>query len=459
MPSVFVSYRRTDEPGHAGRLYDRLVEQFGTDNVFRDVDAVEPGADFVEVIEAMIAQADVLVAVIGRGWLGRKRGGVHRLDDPHDWVRTEISLALERGIRVVPVLVGGASMPSLDDLPDELKPFARRNAVELTETAWRGQVDALIESLQRGLRQARAPELPPGTEVLSIDHDRAVNAVTFSPDGNRIATACGDAAARVWSLPDGQELLRVIHGAVVSGVDFAPDGRQLATSAADLTARVWSLADGRETLRVAHDEFAQTGPLAELMRDSVNTVAFSPDGARIATAATDRTARVWSVPEGRELARLSHEAQVLAAVFSPRGDHLATACADGTARVWALADGRELLRLDHESAVNDVAYTSDGDRLGTVDDAGARVWSVSGGRQLVRIEHPTDTVWALAFPPDGTSVATVDDEGSVRVWSLPDGRELLRVQHEDAGSVAFSPDGRRLATGSGGRAALRVWAV
>jgi len=147
MPLIFVSYRRTDAPGHAGRLYDRLVDRFGEANVFKDVDSTEPGADFVEVIRDTVGKCDALLAVIGRDWLGPGEPGSRRLDDPQDWVRVEIGDALHRKIRVVPVLVEGASMPSPTDLPDELGALARRQAFELTEASWNAQVAQLIDRL------------------------------------------------------------------------------------------------------------------------------------------------------------------------------------------------------------------------------------------------------------------------------------------------------------------------
>lgn len=154
MTSIFVSYRRTDAPGHAGRLFDHLVDRFGQASVFKDLDSMEPGADFVEVIEETVAACDALIAVIGRDWLAAEQGGSRRLDDPEDWVRLEIANALRRKIRVVPVLVAGASMPSAADLPEDLQALARRHAVELSETAWHAQVNQLIDALERSFARA-----------------------------------------------------------------------------------------------------------------------------------------------------------------------------------------------------------------------------------------------------------------------------------------------------------------
>ena len=157
MTSIFISYRRADAPGHAGRLFDRLVDRFGQASVFKDLDSMEPGADFVEVIEETVARCDALIAVIGRDWLAAEQGGARRLDDPDDWVRLEIANALRRRIRVVPVLVAGASMPSAADLPEDVQALARRHAVELSETAWGAQVDQLMDALERSLARA-APD-------------------------------------------------------------------------------------------------------------------------------------------------------------------------------------------------------------------------------------------------------------------------------------------------------------
>ena len=161
MPSIFLSYRRSDAPGHAGRLYDRLVDRFGETGVFKDLDSMEPGADFGEVIEETVARCDALIAVIGRDWLAADETGVPRLDSPEDWVRLEIGNALKRNVRVIPVLVEGARMPSAVDLPADLQALARRHAVELSESAWNPQVRQLIDALETLLAKAPPPQPMP----------------------------------------------------------------------------------------------------------------------------------------------------------------------------------------------------------------------------------------------------------------------------------------------------------
>src|SRR6185437_9100205 len=129
--SVFVSYRREDGGDAAGRLADRLVDRLGAERVFMDVDAIEPGMDYVEAITRAVEACDVLVAVIGPSWLSAAGKHGRRLDDPHDWVRVEVGTALKRGVRVIPVLMGGAVMPGRDDLPDDLADLARRSALHI----------------------------------------------------------------------------------------------------------------------------------------------------------------------------------------------------------------------------------------------------------------------------------------------------------------------------------------
>ena len=149
---IFVSYRRDDSAGHTGRLFDRLVEHFGRERIFMDIDTIEPGEDFVTVIENAVGSCDVLIAVIGRNWL--TAGGTSRLANPNDFVRIELATALRRNIRVIPVLVQRASMPNEQDLPEDLVKLTRRNAIELSDLRWQGDVDQLIAVMERVLAGA-----------------------------------------------------------------------------------------------------------------------------------------------------------------------------------------------------------------------------------------------------------------------------------------------------------------
>jgi hypothetical protein len=165
MSQIFLSYRRGDAPGYAGRLYDRLREHFGTDHVFRDVDTLPPGADFVAAIEDAVASCEALVAVIGGAWLSATdRHGTRRLDDPNDFVRIEVAAALARGVPVFPVLVESAQMPTESELPAPLARLARHNALELADSRWDYDVGRLLASMDRfiGDRGAAAAKAAKG---------------------------------------------------------------------------------------------------------------------------------------------------------------------------------------------------------------------------------------------------------------------------------------------------------
>jgi hypothetical protein len=149
MRAIFISYRREDAEGQAGRLFDDLVLNFGDDSVFMDVAGLEPGRDFRRAIDEQVTSCGVLLAVIGKGWLDAKdESGRRRLDDPMDFVRLETASALKRDIPVIPVLVRGASMPRVEDLPEDLKELAFRNGVELTHTRWDSDVQVLVKALR-----------------------------------------------------------------------------------------------------------------------------------------------------------------------------------------------------------------------------------------------------------------------------------------------------------------------
>jgi hypothetical protein len=156
---VFVNYRRNDSSASAGRLYDRLAARFPKNQIFIDVDNLDPGIDFVEAIEQSVGSCDVLIAVIGRYWLSSSEAeGSRRLDNPDDFVRLEIATALKRKIRVIPVLVDGASLPRPSDLPDDLKSLLRRNAVEVSHTRFGADSDRLIAAIERVFEKIAAEQ-------------------------------------------------------------------------------------------------------------------------------------------------------------------------------------------------------------------------------------------------------------------------------------------------------------
>jgi hypothetical protein len=212
MARIFINYRRDDAPGVAGRLGDRLAQNFSQGDIFMDVDAMQPGLDFVKQLDEQVAKCDVLLAVIGPSWLNATdEKGHRRLDLPQDYVRIELTCALKREIPVIPLLVNGAAMPSEDDLPDDLKPLTHRHALELRHTRFAADSEAIVRALHR--------ILPRTIKWLQI-------AGSFT-----LAVTCILGGIAWWALPLGRNennkpdvsTVKTIEHALISSADNRPE--------------------------------------------------------------------------------------------------------------------------------------------------------------------------------------------------------------------------------------------
>jgi len=157
METLFISYRRDDSQGFAGRLADDLATQLGANRVFSDVE-IPAGTDFAEVLQRAVAASDALLVVIGLRWAADSARGYHsRLFEPADWVRTEIEAAFAQGKIVVPVLVGGAKMPAAQTLPKSLQPLTRLQAAVLDDRHWDTNLALLLRRLRKLLPALAGP--------------------------------------------------------------------------------------------------------------------------------------------------------------------------------------------------------------------------------------------------------------------------------------------------------------
>jgi formylglycine-generating enzyme required for sulfatase activity len=180
---VFISYRRDDSAGHAGRVHDRLEREFGRDLLFMDVDAIPLGANFAKVLGEEVAKCDALLAIIGPGWIdAHDEDGRRRLENPHDFVRIEIATALKRDIPVIPVLLEGTRVPKADQLPDDLRELALRNGLDVRHASFHADMDKLI----RGLKGERSQQpAPPGPIVIDVSPNGRSKTRAFVPGNGR----------------------------------------------------------------------------------------------------------------------------------------------------------------------------------------------------------------------------------------------------------------------------------
>jgi hypothetical protein len=201
--AIFISYRRDDSEGEAGRLFDDLVRAFGDDSVFMDVAGINPGIDFRKAIDDNVATCGVLLAMIGPQWatIGNS-AGTRRLDDENDFVRLEIASALKRDVPVIPVLVHEAKMPGPDQLPANLKDLAFRNSVELTHARWNSDVQLLTKALGQYVAATSATSTEPvhATVPVQLPPANAPVATADSEKKSKMPLIVGIAVAAVLAI-------------------------------------------------------------------------------------------------------------------------------------------------------------------------------------------------------------------------------------------------------------------
>ena len=202
---VFVSYRRADTAGHAGRICGDLERYFGAAVVFRDIDSIRAGSDFVKALEAAIQHAGVVIVLIGDSWLSEASDdGAPRLHDPGDHVHREVAMALgDSSVTVLPVLMDGASMPTERELPQPLRQLARLQAIEVSDSRWEYDIERLVRVLEAaGIHQAEAGARLPAW-FAPLAGAVVVVAIAAFVWCWQASTASVDDYAGLWHLPNG----------------------------------------------------------------------------------------------------------------------------------------------------------------------------------------------------------------------------------------------------------------
>jgi WD40 repeat protein/tRNA A-37 threonylcarbamoyl transferase component Bud32 len=304
-----------------------------------------------------------------------------------------------------------------------------------------------------------------GKELHSLKgHTAAVLQVGFSPDGTRLVSSDSDGTVKLWDVATGRKLHTFKgHKSVplfgTLDLVFSPDGKRLASASAELLepgnnpaeVKVWDVATGQQLPSL----IGHTGQVMSVM--------FSPDGSRLASASMDGTVMLWDVVAAKELRTLKgHKDGVVSVTFSPDGRRLASAGLDGTTRLWDPDSGQELSAL---KGIGGVFFSPDGRRLAAIgaDRSGwtMMVWDSGSGQDLRKLQGHMDQVFSVAFSPDGTRLAAACGDGTVKLWDVVSGQPLhtLKGHTKWVSSVAFSPDGKRLVTAGSTDRAVKLWDV
>jgi WD40 repeat protein/DNA-binding SARP family transcriptional activator len=332
------------------------------------------------------------------------------------------------------------------------------------DTAVAAQATAQAETIIRATAQAQAEHQSLVASVrelagaanfnLEVDPERSL---LLAQEAVKLTDAAGQApllAAQdaLHRAVQASRLRRTLHGHTreIMGLGRSPDEARFATISDDGTLKIWETVSGQELLTI---------PTGITVTNIDRSLAFSPDGQLVAAPAGPALGKIWDAATGRELLSLAgHSDEVTAVVFSPDGTRLATSSLDDTARLWDAGTGRELQTFSgHAGDVNEVIFSPDGERLATASsDRTIKIWDVVSGQPLFTLSEP-DLVWSLAYSPDGTRLAA----GGSSTWSLWDaatGQNLLTVPGHASlvTSVVFDSTGQRLATASSDGTA-RLW--
>ncbi|NES06505.1 MAG: hypothetical protein F6K22_29030 [Okeania sp. SIO2F4] len=279
-------------------------------------------------------------------------------------------------------------------------------------------------------------------------HDSLVNSVSFSPDGQILASGSGDSTIKLWNLETGEEIHTLRgHDYSVEIVSFSPDGQTLASGSTDKTIKLWNLETGEEigTLQT-HTKW-------------LNSLSFSPDGQTLAFDSRDRTIKLWNLKTGKVRTLQGHDSSVNSLSFSPDGQTLASGSYDKTIKLWNLETGEVRTLQGHDYSVDSVSFSPDGQTLASGSrDKTIKLWNLETGKVIRTLQGHTSMVTSVSFSPDGQTLASGSWDNTIKLWNLETGWGIRTLQGHTSmvTSVSFSPDGQTLASASYDKT-IKLW--
>ncbi|KAL6811920.1 vegetative incompatibility protein HET-E-1 [Trichoderma camerunense] len=301
-----------------------------------------------------------------------------------------------------------------------------------------------------GLIKLWNTELGSCTATLTGHNDR-INAIAFTPDSRRLASASEDSTVKLWDTAIGSYIITLKgHKKWVEAISFTPDGRQLASASADATVKLWDM----NTAAIGSCIATFTGH-----NHWVIAIAFTPDGQQLASASADKTVKLWDTATGRCITTFTgHQYSVTAISLTPDGRQLASASEDHTVKLWDITISHSLSTTDsHNETITDLSFTADGRQLASASqDQTVRLWDAATGRCITTFKGHETSVHAISFAPDGRHLASLSVSGTLRLWDITTGHCSTTLQNDDdILSITFAPNNQQLASVSRDRDAVR----
>ena len=320
-------------------------------------------------------------------------------------------------------------------------------------------------------------EVSTGKNISTLTgHTELPRSVAFSPDGTKLASGSVDKTVKLWEVSTGKNINTLMgHMDRVESIMFSPDGTKLASGSADRTVKLWEVATGENINTLGGTDspsaaeqmlhmFARRTSKSAQHRSPVTSVAFSPDGTKLASGDMDGMVKVWDVSTGRNIRIVRGPGGLYKSVaFSPDGTKLASSISggDGTVEIREAATGKNINTIaGHLAGVQSIVFSPDGTKLAAgLSGSGVKLWEIETGQQVATF---SEKVISVAFSPDGMTLASTHPGalGGIKLWDIETGRNIATLQgsRERVWSVVFSPDGARLASGSEDKN-VKLWEV